>query len=67
MENERLETAENKIINIDVNDVHLYLLWLDNQQKDYLNGQFLYDVKGCYKRLKLSEMFDYWLEHVYSH
>lgn len=54
----------NKQLNI--NDVHNFFEWLNNQQKDYICGEFLYDVKGYYKRLKQNEMFDYWLECVYS-
>ena len=51
---------------ISINSVHSFLEWLNNQNKDYMNGEFLYDVRGYYKRLKQGEMFDYWLEHVHS-
>lgn len=37
---------------VSVNDVHLFLEWLNNQKKDYMGGEFLYDIKGYYKRLK---------------
>ena len=48
-------------------EVHSFLDWLDSQQKDYICGEFLYDVKGYYKRLKQDEIFDYWIEHVHAH
>jgi len=51
---------------VSVSDVHSFLEWLNNQQHDYMGGEFLYDVKGYYKRLKQGEMFDYWLERVHS-
>lgn len=51
---------------VSVSDVHSFLEWLNNQKKDYMGGEFLYDVKGYYKRLKQGEMFDYWLERVHS-
>lgn len=51
---------------ISVREVHSFLDWLDNQQKDYIGSELLYDVKGYYKRLRQSEMFDYWLERVHS-
>lgn len=51
---------------VSVSDVHSFIEWLNNQKKDYMGGEFLYDVKGYYKRLKQVEMFDYWLERVHS-
>jgi hypothetical protein len=51
---------------ISVNDVHSFLEWLNNQTKNYMGGEFLYDIKGYYKRLKQSEMFDYWIERIYN-
>lgn len=54
------------ITDISVNDVHSFLEWLNNQTKNYMGGEFLYDIKGYYKRLKQSEMFDYWIERVYN-
>ena len=54
------------IHDVSVSDVHSFLEWLNNQKKDYMGGEFLYDVKGYYKRLKQGEMFDYWLERVHS-
>ena len=39
---------------------------LGSLNDDYMGGEFLYDVKGYYKRLKQGEMFDYWLERVHS-
>lgn len=42
-----------------------FFVWLDKQEKDYFCGEFLYDVKGYYKRMKLNEMFDYWIERVH--
>jgi hypothetical protein len=51
---------------VSVSDVHSFLEWLNNQTKDYMGGEFLYDVKGYYKRLKQSEMFDYWIERVHK-
>ncbi len=46
------------------NDVYEFFHWLGCQPKDYLGGEFLYDIKGYHKRLKLSETFKYWLENV---
>ena len=66
---ERLQNAETQALNIpvvSVSDVYLFLEWLNKQKKDYMGGEFLYDVKGYYKRLKHGEMFDYWLERVHS-
>lgn len=45
--------AESKSdIQLSVNDLHSFLDWLNGQSKDYMGGEFLYDVKGYYKRLK---------------
>jgi len=62
-------THENKFsaATLSVSDVYSFLDWLNNQQKDYMGGEFLYDVKGHYKRLKQGEMFDYWLSNIHSH
>lgn len=47
-------------------DFKSYLTWLNNQQKDYMGGEFMYSIKGHYKRLNSDEMFDYWTENVHS-
>jgi hypothetical protein len=67
MENNNLKNDQQRVIHdVSVSDVHSFLEWLNNQPKDYMGGEFLYDMKGCYKRLKQDEMFDYWLERVHS-
>ncbi len=51
---------------VSVSDLKCFIEWKDKQNKDYLGGKFMYDIKGYYKRLDESELLDYWLEHVYS-
>lgn len=46
------------------NDVYEFFHWLSRQPKDYFGGEFLYDIKGHYKRLNISEAFKYWFENV---
>lgn len=63
------ETKENSnlpIFSVSVSDVKTFIDWKDNQNKDYLGGKFMYDIKGYYKRLNEDELFDYWLERVHS-
>ena len=60
------QTRQSAIQLVSVSDIHSFLDWMSRQQKDYMGGEFLYDVKGYYKRLKQGEMFDYWLERVHS-
>ena len=64
--NELHEKPQLNIPVVSVSDIHSFLDWMNNQTKDYMGGEFLYDVKGYYKRLKQGEMFDYWLERVHS-
>ena len=64
--NNNTETRQSSIQLVSVSDIHSFLDWMNSQPKDYIGGEFLYDVKGYYKRLKQSEMFDYWLERVHS-
>lgn len=49
-----------------MSDVKSFIDWKDKQNKDYLGGRFMYDIKGYYKRLNEEELFDYWLERVHS-
>lgn len=37
-----------------------FLDFESNQKKSIRGGVEMYDVKGCYKYLTLSELFDYW-------
>ena len=60
------QTRQSAIQLVSVSDIHSFLDWMNSQPKDYMGGEFLYDVKGYYKRLKQGEMFDYWLERVHS-
>lgn len=50
-----------------VSDFKSFIDWKDRLNKDYLGGEFMYDVKGYYKRLNEGELFDYWLKHVHLH
>lgn len=50
-----------------VSDIKNFIDWEEKQNKDYLGGKFMYDIKGYYKRLSEDELFDYWLERVHSH
>ena len=54
------------MIKISDKDVYSFLEWLNNQTKNHMGGEFIYDIKGYYIRLKQSEMFDYWIERVYN-
>jgi hypothetical protein len=49
-----------------INDFNSFIEWKDNQNKDYLGGKFMYDIKGYYKRLNESELFDYWLNYIHK-
>lgn len=62
--NNQIEKQQLNTPNISINDVHAFLEWLNKQQKDYIGGEFLYDIKGYYKRLKQTEMFEYWLKNI---
>jgi hypothetical protein len=53
-------------MDININAVESFLDWLSVQPHDYMGGEFLYDVKGHYKRLKQGEMWTYWLAHIYK-
>ena len=47
-------------------EVHSFLKWIKEQPKDYMGGEFLYNIKGYYKRLRQEEIFDYWLDRVHT-
>lgn len=51
---------------VSVSDLKGFIEWKDKQNKDYLGGRFMYDIKGYYKRLNEEELLDYWLERVHS-
>ena len=51
---------------VSVSDLKNFIEWKDKQNKDYLGGKFMYDIKGYYKRLDESELLDYWLGRVHS-
>lgn len=60
------QNSQLNIPNVNVSDIHSFLDWMNNQPKDYIDGEFFYDVKGYYKRLRQHEMFNYWLKYVHS-
>ena len=49
-----------------VNDFKNFIEWKDNQDKDYLCGEFRYNIKGHYKYLNEKELLDYWLKYIYK-
>ena len=64
--NNNSQTEQCNLHIVSVSDFKSFIDWKDRQNKDYLGGRFMYDIKGYYKLLNESELLDYWLERVHS-
>ena len=63
---EQKRVKNSSMPNVSAGDIKSFITWKDIQNKDYLGGKFMYNIKGYYKCLDESELFDYWLERVHS-